>query len=132
MSTNFRTWDDFVNEAAHDPYELAVGDEKIIIHCPTGAALLRIAEGQRAGDSELILAALCGDAWDRISELVATAPHGVLPALAETLMDHFDLFEPVTLVGPGGGKITRKKPREIRALMDQGYRPAGEARASRG
>ncbi len=52
-----------------------------------------------------------------------------MPALTEDLMDHFDLYEPVTLVGPGGGKLTRKRPREIQALINQGYRPMGEARS---
>jgi hypothetical protein len=54
-----------------------------------------------------------------------------MPSLTEDLMDHFDLYEPVTLVGPGGGKVTRKRPLEIQTLINQGYRPVGEAPASR-
>ena len=42
---------------------------------------------------------------------------------------HFDLAEEVELVGPGGGTITEKDPRKIKALINRGYRPAGEARA---
>jgi hypothetical protein len=43
------------------------------------------------------------------------------------MMIFFDLADDVVLVGPGGGKITEKDPRKIRALMKTGYRPEGEA-----
>ena len=45
------------------------------------------------------------------------------------MMIHFDLAEEVDLVGPGGGTISEKDPRKIRKLLNQGYRPAGEARS---
>lgn len=123
-----RTWDSFVEEAKIDAYTLQVSaDESLVIECPSGAALLHISQGLRNGDLELILASLCGEHWERIEELMRNAPHGVLPNLVEALMDHFNLYEPVTLTGPGGGKVTRKKPREIQQLLNQGYRPMGEA-----
>ena len=53
------------------------------------------------------------------------APNKAL-GITEDMMDHFDLYEPVTLTGPGGGKVTRKRPTEINQLINQGYRPLGE------
>jgi triosephosphate isomerase len=83
--------------------------------------------GLREGDLELILASLTGDQWERLQELLGGVGHKAMPKLTEDLMDHFDLYEPVTLIGAGGGKVTRKRPTEIQALLNQGYRPVGEA-----
>lgn len=131
--TDFRTWDSYVEEARIEPFRLQVSeDETLIVECPSGVALTRIAEGLRNGDLELILMNLTGDQWERIRELLGGAGHKALPRLTEDMMDHFDLYEPVTLIGPGGGKVVRKRPREIQAMINQGYRPAGEAPASRG
>lgn len=131
--SNQYSWDDFVTEAEIQPYELKVSaDKTIVIDNPSGAALMHISSGMRNGDLEFILVNLCGDSWPDVQELVQDAPHGVLPSLVESLMDHFDLYEPITLIGPGGGKVVRRKPREIRAMMNQGYRPMGETAASRG
>ena len=130
MST-FKTWDQYVDEARVEPFRLPVSDEEtLIVEAPSGVALMRIMQGMRSGDLELILRALTGEQWDRINELLAGASHKALPSLTEDMLDHFDLYEPVTLVGPGGGKVTAKRPREINALINQGYRPAGEAPAS--
>lgn len=130
----FKTWDQYVTEAKIEPFEIPVGKdaEPIVIDNPTGARLLRITQGLRQGDLELILVALCGDAWEKVEALMDSAPHGVLPELVEDMMNHFDLYEDVTLVGPGGGKVTARRPREIQGLINRGYRPVGEAEASRG
>lgn len=136
MSKNkqFKTWDQYVTEAAIEPFEIPTGKDTgaIVIDNPTGARLMRITQGLRTGDLELILVALCGDAWEQVEELMNTAPHGVLPKLVEDMMDHFDLYEDVTLVGPGGGKVTARRPREIQGLINRGYRPVGEGEASHG
>lgn len=130
MST-FKTWDQYVDEAKVEPFRLPVSEEEtIVIEAPSGVALMRIMQGIRSGDLELILRALTGEQWERITELLGGASHKALPSLTEDMLDHFDLYEPVTLVGPGGGKVTVKRPREIQALINQGYRPAGEAPAS--
>lgn len=132
MTKTFRTWDQYAEEAKIDPFLLKISDtETLEFAAPTGASLMNIMSGLRAGDLELILSSLAGDSWQRLEELFGGVGHKALPALTEDLMEHFDLYEPVTLIGPGGGKVTRKRPREIQALIDQGYRPAGEARASR-
>lgn len=125
------TWDTYVEEARIEPFRLKVSDdETLAIEAPSGGALVQIMRGLRAGDLELILSSLAGDQWARLQELFGKAGHKALPALTEDLMDHFDLYEPVTLIGPGGGKVTRQRPREIQTLINQGYRPAGEAPAS--
>lgn len=129
----FKTWDQYTEEAAIGQFELPVSkDETLVFDAPDGNALIRIHEGLRRGDLELILRSLVGEDWPRIEELLSTASHKALPMLVEDMMDHFDLYEPVTLRGPSGGKVTRKRPREIRALIDQGYTPMGEAQASNG
>ncbi len=126
-----KTWDEYVAEARVEPFTLTVSDEETLtFEAPTGVALLRITQGLRTGDLELILHALVGEGWPRVEQLLGTASHKALPALVEDMMDHFDLYEPVTLIGPGGGRVTRKRPREIQALINQGYTPAGEAPAS--
>lgn len=137
MSSNsktFKTWDQYVTEAKIEPFEIPTGKEaeRIVVENPTGARLLRISGGLRTGDLELVLASLCGDAWEQVQALMDTAPHGVLPELTEDMMSHFDLYEDVTLIGPGGGKVTARRPREIQGLINRGYRPVGEGEASRG
>lgn len=126
-----KKWNDYVEEARIPAFELEVSDEETLqFEAPTGVALLRITRGMRTGDLELILHALVGEGWPRVEELLGTASHKALPALVEDMMDHFDLYEPVTLSGPSGGTVTKKRPREIQALINQGYRPLGEAPAS--
>lgn len=129
--TEFKTWDQYAEEAKLEPFKLVISkDETLVIEAPTGTALMRITQGLRNGDMELVLRALAGEQWDRIAELLSDAGHKALPALLEDLMDHFDLYEKITLIGPGGGKVTRSRPREIQAMINQGYRPAGEAPTS--
>jgi hypothetical protein len=131
MSKNFKRWDDYATEARIDPFELQVSDDETLsFEVPSGVAIMRIAQGIRTGDLELILRALVGDQWERVESLLGSAGHKALPALVEDMLDHFDLYENVTLVGPGGGRVTAKRPREIQALLNQGYRPAGEALTS--
>ena len=91
---------------------------------------MRIAQGIRSGDLELILRALVGDQWPRVQELLGGAGHKALPSLVEDMLDHFELYEEVTLVGPGGGRITKRRPTDIRSAIAQGYQPAGEVRSS--
>lgn len=132
MSTTTKTWDQYTEEARLEPFRLVVSEEEtLVFEPPSGTALIRIMHGLREGDLELILSSLAGDAWPRLQELFGGVGHKAMPALTEDLMDHFDLYEPVTLVGPGGGKVTRKRPREIQAMLNQGYRPLGEDPASR-
>lgn len=131
MSKQFKKWDEYVEEAKIEPFELPVSaDETLVIEAPTGASLMHIMQGLRQGDLELILSSLAGDSWPRLEELFGGVGHKALPKLTEDMMDHFDLYEPVTLIGPGGGKVTRKRPTDIQALLNQGYRPAGEAGSS--
>lgn len=131
MAQQFKKWDEYVEEARIEPFRLEVSeDETLVFEAPSGAALMNIMRGLRQGDLELILASLAGDQWDRLQELFGGAGHKALPALTEDLMDHFDLYDEVTLIGPGGGKVKRKRPREIQAMLNQGYRPMGEAPAS--
>ena len=130
---DFRNWDDYVDEAKVPPFRLKVAEGDVIeIECPTGVAIMRISQGLRSGDLELILRALTGDHWDRFEDLLGRAGHKVLPRMVEDMMDHFDLYEDVTLVSPDGGKRKARRPKEIQRLLDLGYRPAGEAHASRG
>ena len=131
MSTTFQSFDEFAQEADGAPYEIPVTkEETIIIKYPDGNALIHIMQGLRDSDILMILSSLTGDQWPRVEELFGSIGHTALPKLTEKMMDHFDLYEPVTLVGPGGGKVTRKRPTDIQALVNQGYRPMGEARAS--
>lgn len=136
MSTKkqFKAWDQYVTEANIDAFEIPTGKESgpIVISNPTANQIMRISQGLRTGDLELIIVNLCGDSWEQVEALMETAPHGVLPVLVEDMMAHFDLYEDVTLVGPGGGKVTAKRPREIQGFINRGYRPVGEADASRG
>jgi len=127
-SKTFKHWDQYTEEAKIASFDLKVSDdETLVFEAPSGAALIQIMRGLRNGDLEVILANLAGDQWDRLLELFGDAGHKVMPALTEDLMDHFELYEDVTLVGPGGGKVTRRRPTEIKRMIDQGYRPVGEA-----
>lgn len=131
-SKQFKTWDEYSKEAEIEPFVLKIStEESLTFEAPSGASLIQIMRGLRMGDLEVILVALAGDQWPRLEELFGGVGHKALPALTEDLMDHFELYEPVTLIGPGGGKVTRKRPTEIQAMLNQGYRPVGEAPASR-
>src|SRR5690606_2269753 len=110
---------------------VAEGDV-IEVECPSGVAIMRISQGLRSGDLALILRALVGDHWERFEELLGKAGHKVMSRIVEDMMDHFDLYEDVTLVSPDGGKRKARRPREVQRLIDLGYRPVGEARASLG
>lgn len=133
MAKQFKTWDQYAQEAEGEPFKLVIDKEETLeFPMPSGTALLNIMKGLRIGDLELILRSVVGDDWPRIEYLLSNAGHKALPSLTEDMLDHFDLYEPVTLVGPSGGKVTKKKPREIQALFNQGYRPVGEAPASSG
>ena len=124
----FKKWDQYVTEAAIEPFKLEVSDdETLVFEAPSGAALIQIMRGLRMGDLELILSSLAGDQWGRLLELFGGAGHKAMSALTEDLMAHFELYEPVDLIGPGGGRVTRRRPTEIQAMIRQGYRPAGEA-----
>ena len=124
----FKRWDQYVAEAAHAPFELPVSDEEtIVIEAPTGATLIQWARAYRSQDVEAMLITICGDQWPRIEQLLARAGHEAMNNLVTDMMIFFDLADDVVLIGPGGGKVTEKDPRKIRALMKTGYRPEGEA-----
>lgn len=125
------SWDKYVKEAEGEPFTLRIDDKKkLVFDMPTGTGLMRIDQGMRTGDVELILRAIAGDQWPELEKLFGKAGHKAFVNIAEDMLDHFDLYEEVTLIGPGGGRVKRKRPREIRAMMEQGYRPAGEGQAS--
>lgn len=131
--SEFKTWDQYAQEAQVPPFQLRVSaDETLSFECPSGTALLRISQGLRQGDLELILRAVVGDQWERVEELLSSAGHKAFPALVEDMMAHFELYEDVPMVSPDGGKRTARRPSEIRRLLAIGYMPVGEARASRG
>jgi hypothetical protein len=121
-------WDQYVDEARIEPFRLEVSDdETLVIEAPTGVSLIRIMQGMREGDLEAILIGLTGDAWPRLQQLMGGVGHKAMPKLTEDLMDHFDIYEDVVLVGPSGGQVTERRPTKIQKLLNMGYRPAGEA-----
>ena len=128
MTQQFKTWDQYTAEAKHDAFQLPVSaDETVIIEAPTGASLIQWARAYRSNDIEAMLLTLCGEQWPRVEQLLSKAGHTAMENLITDMMIFFDLAEPVTLVGPGGGKVVEKDPRKIRAMLKQGYRPEGEA-----
>jgi hypothetical protein len=124
----FKRWDQYVEEAKHDPFELPVSQEEtLIVEAPTGASLIQWARAYRSNDAEAMLIVLCGDQWPRVEQLLSQAGHKAMENLITDMMIHFDLAEDMTLIGPGGGKVTEKDPRKIRLMLKQGYRLEGEA-----
>lgn len=122
------TWDKYVKEADVEPFVLEVRDDyKIVIENPTGVQVMRISEGMRAGDVAAILLGITGDAYQEVLALLGKAGHGALTDLTEDLLEHFHFYEEVTLRGPGGGTVKVTRPREVQALLKQGYVVAGEA-----
>ena len=127
MATNevTRTWDNYAREAEAADFVLKTADGEIRITNPTGARIKRVAQGMRAGDLDLILLGLTGDAYQDVTALVDTAGHKAMPKLVEDLMEHFDMYEEIELQGPGGGTVTATKPREVKRLLAMGYTPKG-------
>lgn len=129
MSKNqFKSWDQYAEEAKAEPFQLPVSEkETLVIDAPTGASLIQWARAYRTGDMEAMLITLCGEQWQRVEQLISKAGMKAMENLVTDMMIFFDLAEEVTLIGQGGGKVTEKDPRKIRAMLKQGYRPEGEA-----
>lgn len=128
MTQQFKTWDQYAEEAKHDPFQLPVsGEETIVVEAPTGVSLLQWARAYRSGDMEAMMITLCGEQWSRVEQLLANAGQKAMENLITDMMLFFDLAEEVTLVGQGGGKRTERDPRKIRLMLKQGYRTEGEA-----
>lgn len=128
QTQQFKRWDQYVDEARRDAFQLPVSDdETIVIEAPTGASLIQWARAYRSNDIEAMLLTLCGEHWERVEQLLSKAGHTAMENLITDMMLFFDLAEPITLVGPGGGKVKEKDPRKIRAMLNQGYRIEGEA-----
>ena len=128
MTQQFKRWDQYVEEARHEPFQLPVSEEEtIVIEAPSGAQLIQWARAYRSQDAEAMLIVICGEQWPRIEQLLAKAGYKAMENLVTDMMLFFDLAEDITLIGPGGGKITEKDPRKLRVLIKQGYRPEGEA-----
>lgn len=126
MTSEYK-WDDYAREAEVAPFVLRVSeDEAITIQNPTGVQIMRLGQGLRAGDLDLMLFALTGDSHTDITRLLGQVGHKALPKLIEDLMDHFGLYEDVDLRGPSGGVVTERRPDKIRALVRAGYKPLGE------
>lgn len=127
MTSREYKWDDYAREAEVAPFVLRVSeDEAITIQNPTGVQIMRLGQGLRAGDLDLMLFALTGDSHTDITRLLGKVGHKALPKLIEDLMDHFGLYEDVDLRGPSGGVVTERRPDKIRALVRAGYKPLGE------
>lgn len=127
QTQQFKSWDQYVEEAKHDSFQLPVSkDETLVIEAPTGASLIQWARAYRSNDIEAMLLTLCGEQWPRVEQLLAKAGHTAMENLITDMMLFFDLAEPITLIGPGGGKVKEKDPRKIRLMLNQGYRPEGE------
>lgn len=128
MTQQFKRWDQYVEEAKHDAFQLPVSEEEtIVINAPTGTSVLQWARAYRHQDIEAMLSTLCGAEWPRVEELLSTAGPSAMENLITDMMVFFDLADEITLVGPGGGKVTEKDPRKIKIMLKQGYRPEGEA-----
>lgn len=135
MAKNTETylWDDYVEEAELPDFVMKdkEGTERLRVKNPSGVQLLRIAQGLRSGDLALMLLGLTGDGHDDAMKLLSTAGHKALPKLVEDLMEHFNLYDEMELVGPGGGVVRESRPTKIIQLLKMGYTPKGEAPASR-
>lgn len=121
-------WDTYAAEAQVPDFviETGTGDDVRIVN-PTGVQILRVSQGMRSGDLDLVLLGLTGDAYDKIMALLGTTGHKAFPKLVEDLMDHFGLYEEITLQGPGGGTVTETRPTKVKALLAMGYTVKGGA-----
>lgn len=128
-----RYWDQYAAEAEVPDFVIKAskdGDEVLRVHNPTGVQIMRVAQGIRSGDLDLMLLGLTGDRYEDAVRLLSTAGHKALPSLIEDLMDHFGLYEEIELVGPGGGVVRETRPTKVQQLLKVGYKVKGEAQAS--
>ena len=128
MSKQTYVWDDYVAEADAPDFVLSDkgGTELLRVTNPTGPRVMRVSEGLRRSDLDLILLGLTGDAYADTVKLLGGAGSKALPRLVEDIMAHFDMYDEVELVAPGGNTVKVAKPTEVRALLKAGYK-AGEA-----
>lgn len=130
----FKTWDQLKEESRIDPYELPVSDDEVLeIQAPSGDDVMRIAEGERNGDPDVVLRFLLGDQYARMRELLKDkdASYKIMQNLIEEVSDHFELYPVRHLEGPSGGHKTATRPSEINKLIGRGYTLMGEGLASR-
>lgn len=132
--TEFKRWDQYVSEAQHDPFELPVSDDEVIVVAyPTGASSVQAARAFRNDDPQAFMSAVCGDQYDRVWDLVSSAPKDVMSELMTDMLAYFDMLPEYELVGPGGGApVTENDPRRIKALRNKGWRFVGEDEGQRG
>jgi len=122
-------FDKYVEEAEVEDFVITLKDgDDIHITNPGYDRLERYAQGVRSGDLELVFGSLCGDAFLAVKAALAKKKAGqkAIPAIMEDILDHFEMYDEIELVGPGGGVVTEKRPTKIRALIGLGYRPKGE------
>lgn len=98
--TQFRTWDQYNDEAQGEPFELPVSaDHTIVITPPSGAGIIQFNNAARSGDAEAMLAGIVGEQFGELKKLL-TRPgsHKAMDNLIYDMMIHFDLAEEVERV----------------------------------
>jgi hypothetical protein len=97
-----RTWDSYVKEASRPPFVLVVDpDTSVTIEAPTGDQVIRMEEMFRTeGSVTDALRLICGDAGEKVIELVREAPAGAMNQLMSDIMDHFNFGEALSGEAP--------------------------------
>ena len=84
MTQQFKRWDQYVEEARHEPFQLPLSEEETItIEAPSGAQLIQWARAYRSQDAEAMLIVICGEQWPRIEQLLAQVRGADAPAGAD-------------------------------------------------
>ncbi|TDQ01244.1 hypothetical protein [Labedaea rhizosphaerae] len=90
----------YISQAKVEPFPLELDDGQVLqIPAPDGDTVLEIEESR---SSRRTLALLCGEHYERVRELVGSAPASVLNALVTDMVDHFGLSP----VPPGGSSAS--------------------------
>lgn len=119
-------WNTFAAEADRPDFVLGMPEGQPPLHItnPTGTRAIRLGEALRKGDDAGMLLALTGDAYSDVWKLASKSGHKAVPAFVERLMDHFDMYEDVSMTHADSGDIkVVRTPSQVKALRTQGYRP---------
>lgn len=86
----WKSWDQYQDDVHIEPFQMPISPgETLLIKCPTGGALRRLARAQATGDLEGIIDNAFGDQAEKVWELAENAPYPAILKLSNDVLSHY-------------------------------------------